>query len=96
MEKYIFKAREYGSSQVSETNRIWKNILRRSNMVLLRYLRQMKKAKKYGSSQVSETNAVSKHYQSDVIWPSSMEMEYNEDVTPQICNYNGHCQIANV
>ena len=54
------------------------------------------KAKKYGSSQVSETNAVSKHYQSDVIWPSSMEMEYNEDVTLQICNYNGHCQIANV
>ena len=42
MEKYNVKAKQYGSSQESETNEIWnKTIFKRSNIVLVRYLRQM-------------------------------------------------------
>ena len=35
MEKHIVKAKQYGSSQISEINEIWKNIpLRQNNIVL--------------------------------------------------------------
>ena len=40
--KDITMVKHHGSSQVSETKRTWKStLLRWSNMVLLRYLRQM-------------------------------------------------------
>ena len=51
--KHVIKAQYYGTSQVSETNGIWKNILLRgSNMVLSRYLRQMEYGKTLRQSNI--------------------------------------------
>ena len=51
-EKHIIKVQYYGTSRVSETNGIWKNILRGSNMVLSRYLRQMEYGKTLRQSNI--------------------------------------------